>query len=113
MHHLRAQRLPVESATPTNRPRGPRAETMRDPAGHDDVRTSVSPCAASAAPRSRSGAVLGRRVCGAFVGMLVMFSGAARADALGPDDWPLATRDGSATRYSELAQITPGNVRNL
>jgi PQQ-dependent dehydrogenase (methanol/ethanol family) len=49
----------------------------------------------------------------ALAGMLAASVAPARADDPRPDDWPLATRDGSATRYSELAQITVGNVRNL
>ncbi|HUP08816.1 MAG TPA: methanol/ethanol family PQQ-dependent dehydrogenase [Caldimonas sp.] len=48
-----------------------------------------------------------------LAGVLTVPISSVFADDLGPDDWPLATRDGSATRYSELAQITAVNVRNL
>ena len=46
--------------------------------------------------------------------LAVLSSGGARsAEAPGPGDWPLATRDGMNKRYSELAQITNANVKDL
>ena len=52
----------------------------------------------------RAGRDGGRRrwIAVALAGMLAASAAPARADDLRPDDWPLATRDGSATRYSEL-----------
>jgi lanthanide-dependent methanol dehydrogenase len=54
-----------------------------------------------------------RLLAGALLLLLVPAGSPAQSTAARPGDWPMPGKDHAATRYSELAQITPANAARI